>query len=184
MKAVTAKIQTRFDNIFVATDFSPASAHAIPFGRDLAALSGIQILCFLALSRLEPQFFIIHLFELIPYIAIIILLACGQQRWAYSVAPLVSLGWLVLAYSSGILESAVCRLRAFDAAGPEGSLVALLALTTAGLALLMTVVSRIHWVGGFSGRGRTFSTVLGSLVVVAGYYAALLHWFWDMMRNS
>jgi nucleotide-binding universal stress UspA family protein len=36
MKAATAKIRTRFDNILFATDFSPASAHATPFIKKLA----------------------------------------------------------------------------------------------------------------------------------------------------
>lgn len=36
MKAVTAKIRTRFENILFATDFSPAAAHAIPLVKKLA----------------------------------------------------------------------------------------------------------------------------------------------------
>jgi len=63
-------------------------------GRDLAILAGLQIICFLALTRLEPRFFIIHLYQLIPYVAIVLLVGYGQERWAYMLGPLVSLAWL------------------------------------------------------------------------------------------
>jgi hypothetical protein len=153
-------------------------------GRDIAALASLQILCFLALTGLERRFFIVHLFQLIPYVAIVSLVAVGRQRWAYFVAPLVSLGWLGLAYLAGIPESAVRRLRAFDEIGVQAYLVALLALTTAFLAVLMIVLCRILWVKELSGRGRTLTTFLGSFAMVTAYYAALLHWFWDMIRSG
>ena len=40
-------------------------------GRNVATLAGAQILCFLVLAQLEPRFFIIHLYQLIPYVAIL-----------------------------------------------------------------------------------------------------------------
>ena len=66
-------------------------------GRNVATLAGAQILCFLVLTQLEPRFFIIHLYQLIPYVAILILLGYGQARWAYTrsdrSSPLSGCAW-------------------------------------------------------------------------------------------
>lgn len=42
--------------------------------RDVATLAGAQILCFLLLTHLEPNFFLIHLYQSILYIAILVML--------------------------------------------------------------------------------------------------------------
>jgi hypothetical protein len=36
----------------------------------------------------------------------------------------------------------------------------------------------------YSGRGRAWRTFLIGLGIVLVYYAVLLHWFWDMIRNA
>ena len=80
-------------------------------GSDVAALALLQIFCFLILAYLEPRFVLIHFYQLIPYVAIVLLIAQDQQRWAYMIGPLVSLGWLGLAYWAGLLYWAVEQLR-------------------------------------------------------------------------
>src|SRR5712692_6220920 len=94
-------------------------------GRDIAILAGVQIICFLALTRLEPRFLIIHLYQLIPYVAIVLLVGYGHERWAYMIGPLVSLVWLGLAYMAGLLGSAVERLRTFGSSSPDANLFSL-----------------------------------------------------------
>jgi hypothetical protein len=153
-------------------------------GSDVAALAVVQIFCFLALARLEPRFFIIHLYQLMPYAAILLLVAYGQQRWAYTIAPLVSVAWFGLAYTADLLGSAVTRLRSVGSFGSAADIVAVLAVVTAILAVLMTVLSRIHWVRECSGRGRAWRTFFVSLGIVLAYYAILLRWFWDMIPNA
>lgn len=153
-------------------------------GRDIAILAGFQIICFLVLTRLEPRFFLIHLYQLIPYVAIMLLVAYGRERWAYMLGPLVSLAWLGLAFTAGLLDSALERLRTLGSSGPDANLIALLALATAVVGVLMVVLSRIHWMKEYSGRGRTWHTFLVSLGIVVAYYAVLLRWFWDMMRST
>jgi hypothetical protein len=140
-------------------------------GSDVAALAVAQILCFLALVRLEPHFFIIHLYELIPYTAILLLIAYGQQRWAYTIGPLVSVAWFALAYIAGLFGSAT-------------HFVAILAVVTATVAALMTVLCRIHWVREYSGRERSWRTFLVSFGIVVAYFGILLHWFWDMIADA
>jgi len=152
-------------------------------GRDVAILAGLQIICFLVLTRLEPRFFIIHLYQLIPYVAIVLLVAYGHERWAYMLGPLVSLVWLGLAYLAGPLGTAVERLWAFGNSSPNANVVALFALATAVMAVLMIVLSLIHWMKEYSGR-QNWRTFLLSLGIVVVYYGILLRWFWDMIPNT
>jgi len=153
-------------------------------GRDVALLASVQIILFLALTRLEPRFFVIHLYQLIPYIAIVLLVGYRQERWAYMIGPLVSLVWLGLAYTAGLPGLAVERLRTFESSSLEANVVALFALTTAVLAVFLTVLCRVQWVKEYSGRGRTWRTFLVSLGIVVAYYGILLRWFWDMIPNT
>ena len=153
-------------------------------GRNVATLAGAQILCFLVLAQLEPRFFIIHLYQLIPYVAILILLGCGQARWAYMLGPLVSVVWLCLAFMAGLLSSAVERLRTFGNFGSAENLVALLALATAMIAVLITVLCCIYWVKEYSECASSWRAFLISLGIVVAYYGILLRWFWDMIPNG
>jgi hypothetical protein len=153
-------------------------------GSEVAALAIAQIFCFLALTRLEPHFFIIHLYQLIPSIAILILLGYGQAHWAYTVGPLVSIVWLGLAYMADLLGSAAERLRTFGSNNLDDNFVALLALLTGVVAVLMTVLCCIHWVKEYSGHERGWRPFLVSLGIVLAYYGILLHWFWDMIPDS
>ena len=137
-------------------------------GSDVALLAVVQILCFLALARLEPHFLIVHLYELIPYVAILLLVAYRQQSWAYTIGPFVSVVWFALAYMAGLLGSAT-------------NLVAILAIVTAIVAVLMTVRCRIHWVKEYSGREGSWRTSLVSFAIVLAYFGILLRWFWDMV---
>ena len=153
-------------------------------GLDIAILAGVQVTCFLALTRLEPRFFTIHLYQLIPYVAIMLLIGYGRERWAYMIGPLVSFAWLGLANMAGLLGSAVERLRTFGSSGADADFVAFFALATAVIAVLITALSRVHWVKEYSGRGRPWRTFLISLGIVVAYYGVLLHWFWDMIPNT
>ena len=69
--------------------------------RDVATLAGAQIICFLILTHLEPGLFVIHFYEAILYIAILVMLFYMEDRWAYMIGMLASGAWLVLAFLSG-----------------------------------------------------------------------------------
>jgi hypothetical protein len=81
--------------------------------RDIALLAETQFLCFLFLAQFEPRFVVIHLYQSVLYLAILILLYYREDRWAYMIAMLGSAVWLVLAYVSPLLSVAVRRLVAF-----------------------------------------------------------------------
>ncbi len=152
--------------------------------RDIATLASAQIACFLWLTHLEPNFFLIHLYQSILYIAILVMLFYMEDRWAYMIGMLASVVWLGLAYESGILGSAVRQFSQLRTATMTANLVAVVAATTALLAVLMIVLCGRHWMKEYSGLGKARSTFLVSLGIVVVYYGTLLRFFWDMIPNA
>jgi hypothetical protein len=152
--------------------------------RDIATLATIQIACFSVLANLEPDFFLIHLYESILYIAILVMLFYMVDRWAYMIGMLASVVWLGLAYETGILGRAVQQMSELRTADWTVNLVTLGALLTALVAVLMIVFCGRHWLKEYSGLGKTRRTFFVSLGVVAVYYGTLLRFFWDMIPNA
>ena len=152
--------------------------------RDVATVAGAQIVCFLVLTHLEPNFFLMHLYQSILYIAILVMLFYMEDRWAYMIGMLASVVWLGLAYESGILRSGVHQLSELRTAGLTANLVGMTALTTALLAVLMIAFCGRHWMKEYSGLGKARSTFFVSLGVVAVYYGVLLRFFWEMIPNA
>ena len=74
--------------------------------RRIATLAVLQVLCFLLLSHLEPDFFLLHFYRTIVYLALLILLFYFEDRWAYMIGILAPAGWLVLAFATGLLGAA------------------------------------------------------------------------------
>jgi hypothetical protein len=152
--------------------------------RDIATLSGVQILCFLFLTHLEPNFFLVHLYQSILYIGILIMLFYMEDRWAYMIGMLASVVWLVMAYATGVLGSAARNLFELKGNNLNTNLVSLIAVATAVLAVLMAALCGRHWMKEYSGLGKTRSTFLVSLGVVGVYYAILIAFFWQMIPNA
>jgi hypothetical protein len=152
--------------------------------RDIATLASAQIACFLLLTHLEPNFFLIHLYQSILYIAILVMLFYMEDRWAYMIGMLASIVWLGVAYESGILGSAVRQFSQLRTATMTANLVGAVAAATALLAVLMIVLCGRHWMKEYSGLGKGRSTFLVSLGIVVVYYGTLLRFFWDMIPNA
>jgi hypothetical protein len=151
--------------------------------RDIAILATVQIACFSLLAHLEPNFFLIHLYESILYIAILVMLFYRIDRWAYMIGMLASVVWLGLAYETGILGRAVAQMSELRKADWTANLVGLGALLTALVAVLMIVFCGRRWLKEYSGLGKTRRTFFVSLGIVAAYYGILLRFFWDMMPS-
>ena len=149
--------------------------------RDVAALAVAQIICFLILTHLEPGLFLVHFYEGIVYIAIIVMLFYMEDRWAYMIGILTSAAWLVLAYVLGIFGASFRELSGLEIPVSRTHLVALVALITALIAVLMIAVCGRHWMKEYSGLGKTRSTFFVSLGYVAVYYAVLGRFFWAMI---
>ena len=152
--------------------------------RDIATLAGAQLVCFILLTHLEPNFFLVHLYQSILYIAILVMLFYTEDRWAYMIAMLASFVWLGMAYATGILGSAIGQLRDFSSATANANAVSLIALVTALIAVLMIVFTARHWNKEYAGLGKGRTTFLVSLGIVAAYYAILIAFFWEMIPNA
>jgi hypothetical protein len=149
--------------------------------RDVATLAGAQIVCFLILTHLEPSLFLVHFYEAILYIAILVMLFYMEDRWAYMIGILASVAWLVLAYVSGIFGASIRELSRLRIPASSTNLVALAALVTALIAVLMIASCGRHWMKEYSGLGKTSSTFFVSLGCVAVYYGILGRFFWAMI---
>jgi hypothetical protein len=152
--------------------------------RDIAALAGAQLLCFVFLTHLEPNFFLIHLYQSILYIAILVMLFYMEDRWAYMIGMLASFVWLGMAYATGILGSAVRQMSELRGGTATSNAVAFIALLTAFIAVLMIVLCGRRWQKEYAGLGKTRSTFLVSLGIVAVYYGILITLFWEMIPNA
>jgi len=147
--------------------------------RDIATLAGAQIVCFVVLTHLEPNFFLLHLYQSILYIAILVMLFYMEDRWAYMIGMLASAVWLGMAYATGMLGGAIRELGRGAATS-----VGLIALLTALIAVSMIALCGRHWKKEYAGLGKTISTFSVSMGIVAVYYAILILWFWNMIPKA
>jgi len=147
--------------------------------RDIATLSALQIICFVLLTHLEPDFFMFHLYQTIIYVAILLMLFYMEDRWAYMIGILTPAAWLVLAFASGLLGAALRRLFQLTRGQAVTNQVSLVAGITALLSLMMIGFCAYRWKRHYSGLGKGLSTFLISLGIVTVYYAILVVWFWN-----
>lgn len=152
--------------------------------RDIATIAGAQVVCFLFLTHLEPAFFLVHLYQSILYIAILVMLFFMEDRWAYMIGMLASVVWLGMAYATGILGSSAQRLLDLKNTDANAALISGIAMITAMFAVLMVILCARHWQKEYSGLGKTRNTFLVSFGVVAVYYGILISLFWEMIPNA
>ena len=151
--------------------------------RDIATLSGLQVLCFLLLSHFEPEFFLLHLYQSILYIAILTMLFYMEDRWAYMIGMLAPVVWLLMAFATGLLGGAARQIGILLRGELPNNPVSLIAAVTAALAVLMIVFCARHWAREYAGLGKSLSTFSVSFGVVVVYYGILVTWFWEMIPN-
>jgi hypothetical protein len=149
--------------------------------RDIATIASLQVLCFLLLSHLEQQFFMLHFYQTIIYLAILIMLFYMEDRWAYMVGMLAPAAWLLMVFSTGLLGGAARQvLRLLRGDGLNNSVSFVAAISTV-LALLMIALCARHWKKEYAGLGKAMSTFAVSASVVAVYYGILAVWFWNLI---
>src|SRR3974377_863180 len=107
--------------------------------RDIAALAGAQVVCFLLLSHLEPQFFLLHFYQTIVYLAILIMLFYMQDRWAYMMGIVAPAAGLVIAFGTGLRGASVRQIVRFERGEEITNGVSFMAASAALLSLLMIV---------------------------------------------
>ena len=156
--------------------------------RMIASLAALQVICFLLLSHLEPDFFLLHFYQTVIYLAILILFFFFEDRWAYMIGMLAPAAWLILAFSTGLLGAGFRQLMSLGEGQGLTNVVSFLAAMTSILSAWMILASGLRWKREYAGLGKGWSTFGISLGIVAAYYAVLVVWFWrmippDMARN-
>lgn len=153
--------------------------------RDIATIAGAQVVCFLLLSHLEPQFFLLHFYQSIIYIAILIMLFYMEDRWAYMIGMLAPAVWLGMVFATGLLGGAMRQVwQVARGQGFNNNEISFVAAITALLSVLMIIFSARHWKREYAGLGKTISTFAVGVGVVAVYYGILAIWFWNMIPNQ
>ena len=149
--------------------------------RDIAMVAAAQASCFLLLTFLEPRFVVIHLYQSLVYIALLVMFFYSEDRWAYMIGILNSVVWLGLIWISPILMESIDTLRKFRTGSGTAILVSLMAFATVLLAMLMIVLCVERWRKEYAGLGKGRSTFLVSLGIVLAYYGIFMRWFWAMI---
>jgi len=144
--------------------------------RGIASLALGLAVCFLFLSRFDGQFFLIHFYESLIYLAIVLMLFYFEDRWAYMMGMVAPAAWLVLTAVWGGLRGLTLQISpAFHVGSsffPDGLLTALVVVLS--VALIVCCANR--WRHEFVGLGKGWSTLLVSLAVVGAYYGVLVLW--------
>jgi hypothetical protein len=144
--------------------------------RGIASLAFALALCFLLLSHFDAQFFLIHFYESLIYLAIVLMLFYFEDRWAYMMGIVAPAVWLALtALWSGLPGFSHQVSYAFYPGSsffPFGLLTSFVLVFS--VALIVCCANR--WRREFAGLKKGWSTFLVSLAVVGLYYAFLVIW--------
>jgi len=149
--------------------------------RDIAILACLQVICFLLLSHLEPDFFLLHFYQTIVYLAILIMLFFMEDRWAYMIGMVAPAVWLVMTFASGLLGGAARQILWLGQGRGLTNPVSFLAAVSALLSLLMIAACARRWMKEYAGLGKSGSTFAFSFGIVVVYYGILVVWFWHMI---
>lgn len=151
--------------------------------REIATLSGLQILCFLLLSHLEPNFFLLHFYQTIVYLAILIMLFYMEDRWAYMIGIIAPAVWLLMIFATGLLNAGIRQVVWLTRGRELDNPVSFLAAVSAVFGVLMIAACVRRWLKEYAGLGKSLSTFAFSLGAVVIYYGVLVVWFWRMFPS-
>ena len=152
--------------------------------RDIATIAALQVVCFSVMTHYEPQFFVLHLYQTIIYVALLILLFYMEDRWAYIIGMLAPVAWLAMVFATGLLGGAARQVLRLTRGESVTNAVSFIAAISALLSVLMIIFCARHWRREYAGTGKTAATFAVSLGIVAVYYGILAIWFWNFIPTQ
>ncbi len=153
--------------------------------KGIATLASTLVLCFFLLSHFDPQFFLLHFYEALIYVIIVLMLFYFHERWAYMLGIVAPAEWLLLLFITGGLDEFWVRLSQGLRGEPAPNFVpAVIGVLISILSVAMIVSSSYRWRREFSGLKQEMSTFLVTLVIASAYYAVLVLWFWKWATQS
>jgi hypothetical protein len=152
--------------------------------RGIATLAGLLMVCFLLLSHFEPQYFLLHFYQALIYLIIILMLFYFEDQWAYALGILTPAVWLLLTFATGLLGGALRQVSRLMQAQRPTNEVSLLVALMAALALGLIAVCTYRWKRELAGLGKGWQTFGVSFLVVVVYYTILVAWFWNLVPSE
>jgi hypothetical protein len=152
--------------------------------RGIATVASALMICFLILSAMEPEFFLLHFYESLIYLAIVLMLFYFEDQWAYMIGILAPAVWLILAYGVGLLGGAMRQVSKMMRAQRPTSQVSVMVAIVTVLAVLLISFCAYRWKREYAGLGKGRTTFLVSLAIVIAYNAILVVWFWRAIPQA
>ena len=152
--------------------------------RGIATIASALMMCFLVLSAMEPEFFLLHFYESLIYLAIVLMLFYFKERWAYMIGILAPAVWLILAYGVGLLGGAMRQVSKLVRAQRPTSQVSVMVATVTILAVLLISFCAYRWKREYAGLSKGRTTFAVSLGITILYYVILVVWFWRSIPQA
>jgi len=144
--------------------------------RGVASIALALATCFLLLSHFDPQFFLVHFYESLIYLAIVLMLFYFEDRWAYMLGILAPAAWLVLFTLIGGMTGILHQVMLVLTFQRPDFAAHFLAAITLILAVLLMIFCAYRWRREFADAHKGWSTFLVCLGVVIVYYGAMVIW--------
>ena len=145
--------------------------------RGIATLASAMMVCFFVLSTMEPDFVVLHFYQSVIYLVIVLMLFYFEDRWAYMLGMMVPAVWLLIAYGLGLVGGAMRQVSHLMRAQRPTSDVSTVVIVMVILAVGLIASCAYRWKREYAGQGKTLQTVAVSSVVVIAYYGVLIYWF-------
>jgi len=148
--------------------------------RGIATLAAALMLSFLYLTHLETEFFLLHFYQSLIYLVIILMLFYFEEQYAYMLGMLAPAVWLLMTYATGLLGGAARQVGHLLREQRPTNSISLMAAVIAVLSVVMIVGCAYRWKREFAGLHKFGKTFVIGLVVVVLYYGILITVFWHM----
>lgn len=148
--------------------------------RGIATMAGLLMFCYILLSHFDPDFFLLHLYQSLIYLVIILMLFYFEDHYAYMLGMLAPAASLIMMFALGLISAGLRQVGWIFSppyAGHKADPVALMAAITTVMAMLMIAFCGYRWKREFAGQGQGLTTFLISLGVVLVYDGVLIFWF-------
>jgi hypothetical protein len=152
--------------------------------RSIVTVATGLMVCFMLLTRYDREFFLLHFYQSLIYILIVLMLFYFHERWAYMLGMVAPAGWLLLSYSTGMLGGAMRQVGRLLVIERPSSAVSMIGAVIAALDVLLIVICAYRWKREYSGLHKGWGTFLGSLGIVVVYYAILVCWFLQTLSQQ
>lgn len=122
--------------------------------RGIASLALALAVCFLFLNRFDEQFFLIHFYESLIYLAVVLMLFYFEDRWAYMMGIVAPAVWLGLTGLWGGLRGLPQQISPAFHPGSAFFPVGFLTTSVIVLSIALIACCANRWRREFRGLGR------------------------------